>query len=176
MNLIVLAITIILLGSVVGVSLVGKGKPPVPAAVNVPGPATVAPESTPSTFKPSFPGTLGIKVPSVPPTSKSIEPNPGNKPTTTGSGEFTYPNSSKASGDSSTFVLKSSDAPKTITDWYKNRISEAGMKATSFVQTSTNGNVLNSLVGSGNGYEVRVEIKKSSGNPEVIISVSEKSA
>ena len=106
---------------------------------------------------------------------KSNSAPPGGAASAESTGEFGYPDASKVSGDSVSFILKSGDEAKVITDWYKSRINDAGMKTTSFVQTSTNGNVLNSLVGSGNGHEVRVEIKKSSDNSEVSISVSEKS-
>ena len=85
--------------------------------------------------------------------------------------DFRYPNSTIISQNGNETVYESSDDPKKITDWYKDKIKSIGMKTTSFVQTSTNGNVLNKLVGANGNKEVRVEISKQNNNPTVKIVV-----
>ena len=57
-----------------------------------------------------------------------------------------YPNSQKIGQEDGALFLESFDPPKVISDWYKEKIKSMGMRAKSFVQTSTNGNVLNSFV------------------------------
>lgn len=68
---------------------------------------------------------------------------------------FVYPGSQKINGT----IYEHSDNPQTITDWYKNKIRDFGMNAKSFVQTNTNGNVLNKLVGSNGQLTITVEIE-----------------
>lgn len=73
--------------------------------------------------------------------------------------DFRYPDSSQLES-TDRLVLESSDDPKTITDWYKDKIRNLGFKSKSFVQTSTNGNILNKLVGASSNKQVKVEIEK----------------
>lgn len=73
---------------------------------------------------------------------------------------FIYPNSQQINISTNRIILESLDSPTAITDWYKDKIKSLGMSATSFVQTSTNDNVLNKLVGSSGNQQVRVEISK----------------
>ena len=85
--------------------------------------------------------------------------------------DFQYPSSSIISKTNFQTNLESTDDPKKITDWYKEKIKSIGMKATSFVQTNTNGNVLNKLVGATGNQEVRIEITKQNNNAVVKIAV-----
>ena len=85
--------------------------------------------------------------------------------------DFQYPRSIIISLNSNFATFESSDDPKKITDWYKNKIKDMGMNTTSFVQTSTNGNVLNKLVGADGNQKVRVEINKHNNSAIVKIVV-----
>lgn len=85
---------------------------------------------------------------------------------------FIYPGSMKVSGEENNLVLQSSDDPQTITNWYKEKITNMSMSAKSFVQTSTNGNVLNKLAGANSSIKINVEISKKSNEGIVKISVS----
>lgn len=126
-------------------------------------PSTVTPSTSP-TDNPTI-------TPSQTPTPTTITPSP--KPTNENQSnvDFKYPNSATISQNGSETVYESTDDPKKITDWYKDKIKSIGMKATSFVQTSTNGNVLNKLVGANQNQEVRIEITKQSNNALVKIVV-----
>ena len=85
--------------------------------------------------------------------------------------DFQYPGSVVVSKTDNTLNLESSDDPKKITDWYKDKIKSMNMNVTTFVQTSTNGKVLNKLVGADGTTEVRVEIAKRNNSQRVNISV-----
>ena len=79
-----------------------------------------------------------------------------------------YPGSNKTSSNTYT----SSDDPQKITDWYKDKIKSLGANSKSFVQTNTNGNVLNKLVGAKSGLTISVEIKKAAGDGQTVITVT----
>ena len=104
----------------------------------------------------------------VPPTATATsKPNQQSQSVS----DFQYPSSTVVSISVNTATFESTDDPKKITDWYKDKIKSIGMKTTSFVQTSTNGNVLNKLVGANGNKEVRVEISKQNNNAVVKIVV-----
>ncbi|OGH19319.1 MAG: hypothetical protein A3D74_01540 [Candidatus Levybacteria bacterium RIFCSPHIGHO2_02_FULL_37_13] len=134
---------------------------------------TIKPSSTPtSTLTPSQNpnDTPTIVPPTLTPTSTPASTNIPNFDNQTNA-DFKYPNSTTISQSGSETAYESSDDPKKITDWYKKKIKSIGMKATSFVQTSTNGNVLNKLVGASQNQEVRVEISKQNNSSLVKIVV-----
>lgn len=81
--------------------------------------------------------------------------------------QFLYPNAAPANSDQTIFI--SSDDSSVITNWYKGKIKSLGMNTTSFIQTNTNGNVLNKLVASNGQKELRVEISKRNNQKEVSI-------
>lgn len=99
-------------------------------------------------------------------------PSPSPQNNSGSTADFRYPNSSQVGVSGNTTTYESSDNPKTITDWYKDRIKSVGMNTTSFVQTTTNGNVFNSLAGAERGRQVKVEIKKGASESTVKISVT----
>ena len=86
--------------------------------------------------------------------------------------DFKYPNSSQAGSEGNGIKLESSDNPDTVTNWYKEKIRSLGFKSKSFVQTSSNGNILNKLVAASENKEIRVEIEKSANSAKVLIKVS----
>lgn len=86
--------------------------------------------------------------------------------------EFLYPQATQVSTDSNSLVLQTSDSSQTVTDWYKQKIKDEGFTTTSFVQTNTNGDVLNRLVGSGNGTKIAVEISQNSEDSVATIRVT----
>ncbi|MCL5019189.1 MAG: hypothetical protein M1426_01760 [Patescibacteria group bacterium] len=97
-------------------------------------------------------------------------PSPSTRPLSQyNSEDFYYPNSQKIAGDG--LALISLDNPQVITNWYKNKINSLRFVTTSFIQTNTNGNVLNSLVGAKGEEEVRVEISKDSNKADVTIKI-----
>lgn len=166
---IALIVVVAIAGSLAAVSMTSK------VATPAPNPAPAVSPGRPETASSATTSTTNLLSQSQTAPGKTATPNPPILGEAPGSaGEFAYPSATRVSGEGSSFTLKSGDSPATITDWYKNRIKQAGMKTTSFVQTSTNGNILNSLVGAGNGHEVRVEIKKSADEGSVTINVSQK--
>lgn len=112
--------------------------------------------------------------PSATPSTKTLATPPLLSGTTneqTNLKEFNYPNSTPASIDENGLTLKSSDDSTAITDWYKNRIKSLGMNTTTFIDTNTNGNILNKLVGSDGKQQIAVEISKKSNQKEVGINL-----
>ena len=92
--------------------------------------------------------------------SPTLSQAPANSTPLESINNFIYPNSSNITGDENLLSMESLDQPQIITDWYKEKIKAMGMKATTFVQTTTNGNVLNKLAGANNSFGIVVEIKK----------------
>lgn len=87
------------------------------------------------------------------------------------SSDFKYPQSNQISSSGNNLILESNDSYDLITNWYKEKIRSLGFKSKSFVQTKTNGNILNKLVGASGSTEVMVEIKKSAEISIVSITV-----
>lgn len=103
------------------------------------------------------------------PTSVSVTANqPSSKTESTENINWQYPNSTLLEKDGQ-LTFQSMDDTTTITNWYKERIKSLGLNATSFVQTKTNGNVLNKMVGSNGQTEIEVEVSKKNNQPEVLI-------
>ncbi len=115
----------------------------------IPSPSPIKPKSTP--IEPRF--NRGNSAP-------TLSPTPASPALREGINNFIYPNSSNITGDGDISSMESADKPQIITDWYKEKIKSMGMKATSFVQTTTNGNVLNKLAGANNSFGIVVEIRK----------------
>lgn len=88
------------------------------------------------------------------------------------SSDWTYPGATSVTRSETSLVLQSFSDPEAITGWYKEKIRRLGMKTKSFVATKTNGNVLNSLVGSDGEREIRVTITRRAGAKEVLIDVT----
>lgn len=82
-------------------------------------------------------------------------------------GDWGYPNSTQLAAGK----WQSSADPQVITNWYKSKIETLGTSAKSFVQTNTNGNVLNKLVAANGSSKVSVEISKSSSDSQTSILV-----
>lgn len=147
-------------------------------------PIKKAGEKTPTPVLTSVPKekTNPTKAPTKKPVSESEMiknlPTPTNKVKQVQgiSDNWFYPNAQQVSVSGSTITLQSYDDITQITNWYKDKIKEAGMNAISFVATNTNGNVLNKLAGAGSGQEVTVEITKSSSDQQVIITITTKSS
>lgn len=93
-------------------------------------------------------------------------------PTVQSYSDLQYPNSRQAGSNDASLIFESSDDPDLITNWYKEKIRNLGMNSKSFVQTKTNGNVLNKLVGARGDKEVRVEIVKKNDESVTKITVS----
>lgn len=117
-----------------------------------------------------FPTDMPTLTPSPTPTPTTFIPTP--QPTNDNQlhVNFKYPNSIIISQNASETIYESTDDPKKITDWYKDKIKSMNMNVTSFVQTNTNGNILNKLVGSNGNEEVRIEITKQNNSQIVKIS------
>lgn len=85
---------------------------------------------------------------------------------------FNYPNSKVTNLDNHTLILESQDNPTIITNWYKKQIQGQGMKTTSFVETDTNGEVFNQLVGTNGTERIRVSISKNATSQLVKIELN----
>ena len=84
---------------------------------------------------------------------------------------FVYPGSTILNQSGGEMTLQSTDDPQTITKWYKEKITSLNMNAKSFVQTNTNGNILNKLVAAKSGFKISVEISKKNNEGKTEISV-----
>lgn len=74
---------------------------------------------------------------------------------------LTYPNSTVITKTNSSLTLESDKNADEITDWYKDKIEEYDMNATSTIKTNTNGNVLNKISASNGSLKIEVEISAS---------------
>lgn len=73
--------------------------------------------------------------------------------------DYIYPGARVVSQADNQMVLSSQDDVNKITDWYKQNLE--GMNNKSYVNTNTNGEVLNKLLANQTGnYQVSVEISK----------------
>lgn len=112
----------------------------------------------------------------VTPTSASPKP-PSPTPTSvspktqTSNSDLVYPESQIVVDNGSQLTIRSSDSADQITSWYKQKLTSLGLGVSSFVQTSTNDNVLNKLVVAGNGLEYQIEISKESGQDTVEVQI-----
>lgn len=111
-------------------------------------------------------------MPTITPLSPAPTPQVSTIGQNTSLNSFSYPHSTEVSGNEG-LVLQSTDDPRVITDWYKNAILSHNLKTTSFIQTNTNGEVFNQLVGANGNSQVRVEISKQAGQDTVTIKVNQ---
>ncbi len=91
----------------------------------------------------------------------TVEPKVKSKEKSSPANYF-YPGATVTSQSGAEINLESNDSTEQVTEWYKNYIEINSMNTTSFMTTNTNNNVLNRLVGTGNGQKIDVEIKKNS--------------
>ncbi len=108
------------------------------------------------------------------PTATPVPPTSTPEPTRSASGlaPYRYPNASVQEDSEAELKLVSNDSAQTITDWYKNVISSQGLHTTSFVQTSSNDNILNKLAaGLNGGGQITVTISKPQASGSVTIDV-----
>ncbi|OGH14867.1 MAG: hypothetical protein A2860_00705 [Candidatus Levybacteria bacterium RIFCSPHIGHO2_01_FULL_37_33] len=114
-----------------------------------------------------IPTPTPISIPtSIPSTSTPIPSSQINM------SSFVYPGSIILNQSGDEMTLQSTDDPQAITNWYKEKITGMGMNAKSFVQTNTNGNVLNKLIGAKAGFKVKIQIEKNSSGNITAIKVS----
>lgn len=85
---------------------------------------------------------------------------------------FVYPGSAILSQSDKEIILQSSDGSSSITNWYKEKIASLNINAKSFVQTNTNGNIFNKLVGASAGFKVKIQIEKNRSSNITTIKVS----
>jgi hypothetical protein len=81
---------------------------------------------------------------------------------------FQYPHSLQITDS----TYESTDDPSVITEWYKEKIVDAGLRTKTFVQTRANGTIENKLVGANADESVTVSIRKKPDNAAVTIEVS----
>ena len=125
----------------------------------------MTPTSTP--IQTPIPTPTPISIPtSIPSTSTPIPSSQINM------SSFVYPGSIILNQSGDEMTLQSTDDPQAITNWYKEKITGMGMNAKSFVQTNTNGNVLNKLIGAKAGFKVKIQIEKNSSGNITAIKVS----
>lgn len=86
--------------------------------------------------------------------------------------QFQYPDSQILTSEQDLIILESTANPTVITDWYKTKIKNLAFHTTSFIQTSTNGNVLNKLAAESDKAKILVDISKDSERQPVNISVN----
>ncbi len=86
--------------------------------------------------------------------------------------DFIFPESEVKISSGDNLELESSKESNEITSWYKEKIRSLGFSVKSFVTTTTNGQVKNSLVGANEDLEVKVEINKASGSSQTIVNIT----
>ncbi len=89
--------------------------------------------------------------------------------------DFRYPGAEVVFLSGSRLSLKSQDSPEEITNWYKKKITDLSVNVRNFVQTNTNGEISNQLVGAGAEGKVRIEISKarSASGVEILVTINE---
>jgi hypothetical protein len=161
-----LVIAIVVMGA--GIFVHAESQPSAPTP-------TVQGETAPTPTPTAIPRPTAISTPTIKiinsPTAKpspTMQPKPTNIPvTSTDVSSWQYPGSQKTSET----IYISAEDPKTITDWYKNKINALGYSAKSFVTTNTNEKVLNKLVAAQNSSEILIEISKNPGDSSTTIKV-----
>jgi hypothetical protein len=112
------------------------------------------------------------------PTLSSSSPSPTTRPSSLPSPvilevgnptRFVYPGATLVETSNTYLKYQSFDDPQTITNWYKAKIEEQNLRTTSFVQTSSNGQISNKLIGSNGQVEIEIEIEKQPNNSTVSI-------
>lgn len=85
---------------------------------------------------------------------------------------YIYPNAKQKSSSNNVLILESTDEPRQITEWYKKQITKNGMKTKTFIQTKTNDNVLNKLVGTNNTQSITVKITQKNNSSTTKIEIT----
>lgn len=166
----ILVVLVIILGLVItGQRIASQSKEKKQSVVTESPTPTDSPTSTPISNPASSPTTQPSPM-SIPPATST----PTNPPTNQSLNitDFKYPDTIIMNANGNNLELESNDDPKKITDWYKDKIKSKNLSVTTFVQTNTNGNVLNKLVGASSNTEVRVEITKQNDSEKVKITIS----
>ena len=167
----ILIVLVIILGLIIfSQRIANQSKKSSPTPTTTPFP-TVNPTTTPTSNSTNSPTTI-LSPTTIQPITSTPTSTPSNQ--TLNITDFKYPNSTIVivNQNGNKLELESTDDPKKITDWYKEKIKAMDMNVTSFVQTSTNGIVLNKLVGANGDVEIRIEITKQNNSKVVKISTS----
>jgi len=82
--------------------------------------------------------------------------------------DWQYPGSTKIADSR----YQITEDPKKVTDWYVAKIKAEGANVTSFVKTTTNEKVLNSLAAAKNNWKIKIEISKETASAPVFILVT----
>lgn len=85
---------------------------------------------------------------------------------------YIYPLSRLLTSSHTRLLLQSKDDPQVITQWYRNTLSDAGLKSIISTNLTINGIVTNQVSGRGVRDEIVVEITKSAGVEDVYITVT----
>ncbi len=163
MNIFIVIATLIVI--VIGVF---HGKTNIKKTINIPNEKVLSSEDSVT----PMPTNTPLASPPTSPTPNqplAETPIPTTTPT---SNAWQYPNSTIVSQSQNSLSLKSSDSADAITNWYKLKLKEMKLSSTAIVQTSTNGNVLNKLGASNGSIKVQIEIKKSSNESTVTITIN----
>lgn len=161
LTVLITALIVVVVGDKLVFNQIRRGEPRKTSQKNLIKTQTPTPPPTPI---PTLTPTIKKRQSSPTPTTK-------DKDTTT-LDNFMYPQSKRISALATRLTLESTDDPQIITDWYKDKIKNLGMNTTAFVQTSTNGNILNKLTGASREVKVEIEIKKKSSESQVLIIVT----
>lgn len=121
---------------------------------------------------PSPVGSQNLEVITQPKIIQTPSPTSSDtKSTSSDLNSFKYPEATNLSSSTNSLNLESADDPQVITDWYKEKIRALGMNTKNFVQTKTNGDISNKLVGVKDNFEIAIEIKKSKNNQKTTINI-----
>ena len=74
--------------------------------------------------------------------------------------DFYYPGAEVVSLSGNSFQLRSFDDVQEITDWYKGVINDRNMSIKTFIQSNSNGQISNQLIGVGQKEQVKITINK----------------
>lgn len=97
----------------------------------------------------------------------SITPTP-TKVVNTNVDDWQYPGSVKTGNNK----YESREAASKITDWYVSKIKSMGLPVTSFVKTSANEKIKNSLAAARNNLNIKIEITQNDKSAPVTIVIN----
>lgn len=150
-------IVVVVAATLVFVSVVIKNTISEPVVLSSVNEITPTPVQSPVPVTPS-------PTPSVPPAT--AKPTASSTPVSQGAGDWVYPGSIKSAD-----TYETTDAPDTVTEWYRTKIIQSGSTVKNFVQTKSNNVVNNSLQGVTAQGTVSIQIFTSQGSTKTKIRI-----
>ncbi len=134
------------------------------------GVATPEPTNSPqinATSKPSnLPDLTPIPTPVQTPNTQDNDINVSTENTLT---VWYYPGSEIAENRAGFLLMTTGDNPSKVTAWYKQKITDLNLNATSVITTTANEKTLNVIAASGNGMDIKVKVSSEGGGSQITV-------